>query len=240
MSSKNAVLARIREALRIAAPLPVVHDHNHGPHSHGAPQAESSVDNTDPNARRAWLPRVPEDAAGRMALFERNCAELKTELLRLKRADLPSALANLAEQNRWSRIATHSGADTGVARQLQLAEKPLVTDSGYSATELERCDAGITACDCLVAQTGTIVLTAKSAGGRALSVLPPHHVVIASEAQIVPDLLAAFELLQSRHGPDYPSFMTLITGPSRTGDIERILVLGAHGPKRLTLLCTAD
>jgi L-lactate dehydrogenase complex protein LldG len=55
---------------------------------------------------------------------------------------------------------------------------------------------------------------------------------------MVADLPAAFVLLQRRYGGDYPSFISLITGPSRTGDIERILVLGAHGPRKLTILCT--
>jgi L-lactate dehydrogenase complex protein LldG len=95
---------------------------------------------------------------------------------------------------------------------------------------------GITACDALIGQTGSILLTARSAGGRALSVLPPHHLVIARADQLVSDLPAAFELLSARYVKNYPSFITFITGPSRTGDIERILVLGAHGPKNLTVI----
>jgi L-lactate dehydrogenase complex protein LldG len=79
-------------------------------------------------------------------------------------------------------------------------------------------------------------VTNRSAGGRALSVLPPHHVVLARETQIVADLPEAFALLKRKYAPNYPSFISFITGPSRTGDIERILVLGAHGPKRLTVL----
>jgi L-lactate dehydrogenase complex protein LldG len=67
-------------------------------------------------------------------------------------------------------------------------------------------------------------------------VLPPHHVVIARRGQLRPDLTAGFSLLRQKYAPDYPSFISFITGPSRTGDIERILVLGAHGPKRLTIL----
>jgi L-lactate dehydrogenase complex protein LldG len=89
----------------------------------------------------------------------------------------------------------------------------------------------------LIAQTGTVVVTSRSAGGRALSVLPPHHIVLARRHQFVPDLPAAFEGLRKKYWPDYPSMISLITGPSRTGDIERILVLGAHGPKQLTILC---
>ena len=103
-------------------------------------------------------------------------------------------------------------------------------------TALEKCSVGITACDALVAQTGSILLTARSAGGRALSVLPPHHLVVAQMNQLVADLPAALELLSARYDGNFPSFATFITGPSRTGDIERILVLGAHGPRLLTVI----
>jgi L-lactate dehydrogenase complex protein LldG len=115
----------------------------------------------------------------------------------------------------------------------------LVTDGGYATMDLETCEAGITACDALVAQTGSILLTSASAGGRALSVLPPHHVVIARANQIVPDLSDALRQARQRYAPHWPSCLSFITGPSRTGDIERILVLGAHGPKKLSVLLIA-
>ena len=109
-------------------------------------------------------------------------------------------------------------------------------DGGYEKDALEACDAALTECESLVAQTGSVCVTALSSGGRALSVLPPHHIVIAQKSQLVPDLAAAYELLAEKYRKGYPSFISFITGPSRTGDIERILVLGAHGPKKLTVL----
>ena len=96
---------------------------------------------------------------------------------------------------------------------------------------------GVSECDALIAQTGSVLVTSRSAGGRALSVLPPHHVVLAQRDQLVPDLPAAFDLVKKKYADNYPSMISFITGPSRTGDIERILVLGAHGPKKLTVLC---
>ena len=72
----------------------------------------------------------------------------------------------------------------------------LRTDKNYDVTELEKCDAGISECDAFIAQTGTVLVTNRSAGGHALSVLPPHHVVLARREQLVADLPAAFELLQ--------------------------------------------
>jgi L-lactate dehydrogenase complex protein LldG len=83
------------------------------------------------------------------------------------------------------------------------------------------------------------LVTSRSSGGRALSVLPPHHVVLARREQLLGDLYEAFALLKKKYSSNYPSFISFITGPSRTGDIERVLVLGAHGPRQLTivLLC---
>jgi L-lactate dehydrogenase complex protein LldG len=96
-------------------------------------------------------------------------------------------------------------------------------------------DLGVTGCDCLVARTGSIVVCTRSAGGRALSVLPPAHLVIATRSQLVADLEAAIRLLRQRYDGHWPSQLSVITGPSRTADIEKILVMGAHGPKRLAL-----
>ena len=59
--------------------------------------------------------------------------------------------------------------------------------------------------------------------------------VVARRDQLLRDLPAAFRLIKQKYGANYPSMISFITGPSRTGDIERILVLGAHGPKKLTI-----
>jgi L-lactate dehydrogenase complex protein LldG len=107
--------------------------------------------------------------------------------------------------------------------------------AGEANAGVRDCDLGVTGCDCLVAQAGSIVVSTLSAGGRALSVLPPTHLVIARREQVVPDLATAMVLLRTRYGHNWPSALSVITGPSRTADIEKILVMGAHGPKRLVL-----
>ena len=106
---------------------------------------------------------------------------------------------------------------------------------GNANAGVRECDLGVTSCDCLVAQTGSIIVSTLSAGGRALSVLPPTHLVIAQRGQIVSDLASAMALLRKRYDNHWPSALSVITGPSRTSDIEKTLVLGAHGPKRLML-----
>jgi L-lactate dehydrogenase complex protein LldG len=106
---------------------------------------------------------------------------------------------------------------------------------GEPNASVRECDLGVTGCDCLVAQTGSIIVSTLSAGGRAMSVLPPVHLVIARRDQIVADLASALTLLRQRYDKHWPSAISVITGPSRTADIEKILVMGAHGPKRLAL-----
>jgi L-lactate dehydrogenase complex protein LldG len=99
-------------------------------------------------------------------------------------------------------------------------------------------EVGITAADALIARTGSILLQSISAGGRRLSVLPPTHVVFAATSQLVFSLDEAFENL-AKDKTEW-SYATVISGPSRTADIEKQLVLGAHGPKRLIVFVLAQ
>jgi len=228
VNARPNILARIRDALRVPASRPGVHS---------APGQRVATHEQKPTDFKPWLPAVGASFDERVALFAKNAAELKADFqLLASRDDLATKLSALAKAEGWKKIGTHAGEMTNfVFATLGL---PVVqTDSLYKTEELETCDAAITECDALVAQTGTVVLTARSAGGRALSILPPHHVVLARREQLLPDLPAAFALLKQRYADNYPSMMCLITGPSRTGDIERILVLGAHGPKKLTIFC---
>jgi L-lactate dehydrogenase complex protein LldG len=107
--------------------------------------------------------------------------------------------------------------------------------SDRPARELAACPVGMTQCESLVAESGTISVSAGLTG-RAGTILPPIHLVVATKDQLVPDLDTSLSRLRERYGERLPSTMSWITGPSRTGDIEKILVLGAHGPKRLILL----
>ncbi len=217
MNARDAILGRIREALRVPAPR--------------SEPAAAPADFT------ALLPRVGATFAEQVAAFATASRELRTEFHWVEDEVAARAeLERLRETAGWRRVAAHRGAQ--VAPLVEALGLPVLwTDGGYDRRELERCDAGLTQCDALVAQTGSVVVTSASAGGRVLSVLPPHHVVLARREQLVPDLPAAFHLLREKYGANYPSMISFITGPSRTGDIERILVLGAHGPRRLTVLC---
>jgi len=73
-----------------------------------------------------------------------------------------------------------------------------------------------------------------------LSIYPPIHIVIAKASQLVWDLKDSLAYMQKRYGQEIPTMISTITGPSRTADIEKRLVLGAHGPKELYVLLLED
>ena len=112
-----------------------------------------------------------------------------------------------------------------------------ITRNGIQGLEtgedLTTSDVGITTCECLVARTGSIVLSSRQASGRSLSIFPPVHIVLAHSSQIVFEVADALALLQQRYRNELPTMITLATGPSRTADIEKTLVTGAHGPKEV-------
>lgn len=94
---------------------------------------------------------------------------------------------------------------------------------------------GITSVDWAVAETGSLALCSKSGQGRVVSLLPPVFLAVIEPGQIVPDLFDLFEKLEGvKH--DLPSNVALITGPSKTGDIELKLTTGVHGPGDVNVL----
>lgn len=99
----------------------------------------------------------------------------------------------------------------------------------------ESAQATITTCEAVVALTGSVLVSA-ACGGRGASVTAPVHIVVATADQLVPDLEAAFAQMLERNTASQNSYVCLITGSSRTADIEKILVMGAHGPIRLIVV----
>jgi L-lactate dehydrogenase complex protein LldG len=99
----------------------------------------------------------------------------------------------------------------------------------------EASQATITLCEALVAQTGSVLVSSAN-GGRQATVIAPVHIVFAQRNQLVPDLEAAFARVYERGIASKNSYVCLITGSSRTADIEKILIMGAHGPRRLIVV----
>ena len=105
-------------------------------------------------------------------------------------------------------------------------------------TDFENMQAGITGCEFLIARTGSVIVSSSSESGRQMNVFPPIHIVLAHVSQLIDYPEEAFSEIQKKYAEGLPSAISTITGPSRTADIEKTLVLGAHGPKEfLVFLC---
>ncbi|MEO0040432.1 MAG: hypothetical protein RIS38_1380 [Verrucomicrobiota bacterium] len=220
--ARSEIFARIREALKVKAPKPHL-------------KGEAAAGKTSAVAK-PWLPEGGETAEASLTILAEQLAKLKAVLIRVPdQAAASRALAELSQAKAWKKVAYH-GAPLARTAVAGLGCVTWEADASFDKQGLEGCDAGVTTCEAIVAQLGAILVSSATSGGRALSILPHVHVVVADVGQVVPDLGAALALTQARHGDTMPSMLSFITGPSRTGDIERILVLGAHGPKELYLI----
>ncbi len=105
--------------------------------------------------------------------------------------------------------------------------------SNFEAPNVHTCDASITSCEILIARTGSILMSTGQKSGRTTSVYAPVHICIAYTDQLVYDIKEGIEFIKKKYRDGIPSFITLATGPSRTADIEKTLVVGVHGPKEV-------
>ncbi len=107
---------------------------------------------------------------------------------------------------------------------------------GFSfSDDLAGCDVSITGCEFLVARTGTIVMSSGQESGRTTSVYAPIHICIAGTDQLVYDLRDGLKAMREKYAGTLPSLITFASGPSRTADIEKTLVVGVHGPREVYL-----
>jgi len=101
-------------------------------------------------------------------------------------------------------------------------------------------DAGLTTCEALITRTGSILVSSANAAGRRLGIYPDNHLVIAKASQLVPDIKDGLKRIRDKYKSNFPSMVSLVSGPSRTADIEKTLVMGAHGPRQLVLFLIDD
>lgn len=142
-------------------------------------------------------------------------------------------LIELAEEKKWRKIYCW---EPKLQELLQHFEYPFqANDKDFLNAEV-----GITLCESLIARNGSILISNGNGAGRRLSIYPGVHIVLAYTSQLVLDLKDGFKLLKEKYGHQLPSMISTITGPSRTADIEKTLVLGAHGPKELYVFLIDD
>jgi len=194
------------------------------------------------SALTASVTKAPEQTAAeifspvsnQLERFQAECANNNTEVIVTDDASGTAAaivkvLGSLAPGEAFLQDAPalrHLAANWPTERVLRWSSEGRLAESSQVT---------ITLADWLVAQTGSIFVS-SACGGRAASVAAPVHIVVAHETQLVPDLAVLFTQVNERGTAVNHSMLCLITGSSRTADIEKILVLGAHGPKRLVVV----
>jgi len=149
------------------------------------------------------------------------------------RFEFAEQLTTLGAEKKWKNIVC---PDSKLGAFLKECEYPFVKD----LNDLKKTDAVITFCECLVAGTGSILLSSRQAHGRRLPGIANALIVLAFAGQLTEDIREALQLMKSRHPGRLPSMLTFVTGPSKTADIDLIPITGAHGPAELFVFLIDD
>ena len=158
--------------------------------------------------------------------FAEQCTRLQGKFIYCNNnSELGAQLNNIIAHNKWTQIFCCED-------KLSMLLKDEFEIS-CPHQDLASCDASITPCELLIARTGSIVLSSAQQSGRTVSVYAPIHICIAYTDQLVYDIRDGLQVLKQKYQDALPSLITFATGPSRTADIEKTLVVGVHGPKEV-------
>jgi len=213
MTSRDAILQRIRihQAGRPAVPAPPVPE--------------------------VW----PREAPDKEVLAKRFVEELKAifgEPVRCRSmAEAQQQLAGLMESAPWPVVGALDGPLVREAAAALPPERIQWVGPDWTPERIAQLPAGLIAADVLLADTGSCMIACGATHERLMCYLPPACVVVGRVAQLAEHLPAAWTTIAGRCRQEaLRGEFVLVTGPSRTADIEKILILGVHGPKRLVAL----
>ncbi|MGA3023599.1 MAG: lactate utilization protein [Bryobacteraceae bacterium] len=184
-----------------------------------------------------YLPVVASSAEQRIALFTAALEELAGRVVRCPSRQAAREAVRALTAGRHA-VASHASYLKACAiTTLENVDSEFSGDGAYRRACAEA-DVGITSADYALADTGTLVMISGAEESRLVSLLPPAHIAVVPVSRLLENL---DELLVRVPGPaDGTSSMVLITGPSRTADIEQILVRGVHGPGEITAILVED
>lgn len=218
-ASRDAVLGRVRKALGRT-----------GSDEHARAAADAYIAAHQQGPR----PSMPADLVAR---FQARATDMSSTVERIESAsEIPSAVARYVDALELSPALAAQRSHDGVcwpefgaldwkAAGLNIETRPTV---GHDRL-------GITGSFCAIAETGTLMLLSGADTPTATSLLPDTHIAVVRADRIVSGMEEAFALVRKERDP-MPRAVNMISGPSRTGDIEQTIVLGAHGPYRVHIL----
>jgi len=211
--ARDDILGRVRSAI--------------GRNTHNREAAVAEVRAALGSAAHGPRPPSSEGLVARFCTESVRMSSTVTEVATMD--DVPAAVARYLRDHGlpnqgviWPRLAGPAWAAAGLSFEPRAArDQDLV---------------GVTGCFCAIAETGTVVTCSAPDSPAATSLLPETHVVVVPASRIVAGMEEAWALARDAYGRDLPRAINLISGPSRTGDIEMTIVLGAHGPYRVHIL----
>jgi L-lactate dehydrogenase complex protein LldG len=199
------------------------------------------------NIKQALVTKVPVPFltnASNAELFQPSIKELEIEFAEhftglqgkfsfcTNEQELASQLLQLISVRKWEQV---------FCKEATFCE--MLVAKGFDkifSNDIASCDVSITGCEYLVARTGSMILSSASVSGRTTSVYAPIHICLAKTNQLVYSIDEALRGITEKYGTNIPSMVSLATGPSRTADIEKTLVVGVHGPKEVFCFLTDD
>ncbi len=217
MSARDAILGRIQSALNAEHPSRLV---------------PSSVDDAPAVVRErlatkpvSTLPAFNEDQTDRLIRL------MESVEMTVTRVQTPDDVVNAVEDY----IQTENlDGDITVAPALGELAWPEVYRTG-AASGVET--TSVTPCFAAVAETGSVVMASSDGTPATLNFLPDNHIVVVNESQVVRHVDDVWTRLRDEAGN--PRALNFVTGPSRTGDIEQTIEIGAHGPRRMHVILVA-
>jgi len=211
--ARDDILGRVRGAI--------------GRSTHNRGAAVAAVQAVLGSAVQGPRPPLPEDLIARFCTESVRMSSTVTEVATMD--EVPAAVARYLRDHGlpkqgviWPRLAGPAWTAAGLSFEPRAArDEDLV---------------GVTGCFCAIAETGTVVTCSAPDSPATTSLLPETHVVVVPASRIVAGMEEAWALARVTYGSDLPRAINLISGPSRTGDIEMTIVIGAHGPYRVHIL----
>lgn len=219
MSSRDTIFASIRRSLHVK-----------GDERIRASIVEERLD----RAPKGVIPaRAQLDAAGKLALFIEKAEGVQATVARVPSAkDVPGEVARYLRDNNLP-AALRMGDDPRLSAMPWKDTALDVTSGRSNGLDLS----GITHAETAIAETGTLAILSGHENPTTLNFLPDNHIVVLHAADLVADLESVWVRVRKKFGKgEMPRTVNFVTGPSRSGDIEQTILLGAHGPRALHIV----
>jgi len=187
-----------------------------------------------------WQKNIPanQDVESLFASFKQKAEALTVKVIRCASVrEAENMIINEIKEGSYKKVVTVPLSEINVdavKKQAEQAGVEFITDLNRDI--VEKAELGIAEYDLGIASLGSIVMDATDVYKRLVSSLPPTHLAIIKTGCIVDNFEASLEVIQKTYGSQVPSYLSYVTGPSKTADIERVLTIGVHGPGRLIVI----